>query len=186
MRGILPDEVGIVTVCHEADFLGIGLVRHGQSGFLSKDPYLFLAVSAKGHESLRQLFLCELVEHVSLILGGMLCLFDSIPAVFQTYQAGIVACGHIVSLQDFCRVEHLVPLYIAVALNAGIGSPSLQIAADKRGHDLLFKVPYAVERIKSDPQRVRHPAGVVDLAAAAVVFAQCPQSHSAHFITLFL
>ena len=124
-----------------------------------------------------------------LILGGMPGFFDSVTAVCQTDDMGIVAGGNIIRLHDLCRIKHLFPLHIAVALNAGIGRLSFQIAPHKRIHNFPGKICHTVQRVVADPQPVGHPLCVIDLTAAAfgaVPRVPGPQRHTADFIPFFL
>ena len=183
------DEIGVVAVCHETDFLGIGLVCHGQAGLLRDLSDLVFAVGAQGHESGCKLFLAELVEHIGLVLGGEIRPLDGVSAVFQPNDVGIVACSDIIRLHDFGSVEHFVPLQITIALNTGIGSLSVEIALYKRLHDRLGKIADTVERIKTDAQSIGYPARIIDLAAPAFSPVACipgAQCHTAHFIAFFL
>ena len=186
---VILDEIGVMAVGHKADFLGIGLVSHGKRGLLRNLPNLVFGVAAQGHESRRQLFLRQLIEHIGLVLGGIVGFFDGIPAVFQLHDVSIVAGCHIVRLHDPGGIEKLVPFQIAVALDAGIGCFSPEIAVYEGIHNLLRKFADAVERVKTDSQRIGDSAGIVDLAAlslTSVIGSPGAQCHPAHFIALFL
>ena len=52
-------------------------------------------------------------------------------------------------------------LHDAVALYAGVGRKSAQIALGERRHDLLAELPHKVEHIKGHPQPERHGARIL-------------------------
>ena len=178
-----------MAVRHETDFLRIGLLCHRQPRFQGDPPDFLLGVVSEGHQGGGQLLLGKFIEHISLILGGMPGFFDSVTAVCQTDDMGIVTGGNIVRLHDLCRIKHLFPLHIAVALNAGIGRLSFQIAPHKRIHNFPGKICHTVQCVVADPQPVGYPLCVIDLTAAAfgaVPRVPGPQRHTADFIPFFL
>ena len=182
-------KIGIVTVGHEADLLGVGLVRDGEAGLLRDAADVVLAVAAEGHEGRGQLLLAEAAEHVGLVLGGVPGGFDGIAAAGEPHDVGIVACGDVVRLHDLRGVEHFVPLDGAVADDAGVGGLAVQIAGGKGVDDIAGKFARAVQGVVLDPQLPGDSAGVVDLTAAALgaVFAlPGAERHAAHFVSFLL
>ena len=178
-----------MSVRHEADLLGIGLLGHGQADLLRDPADLLLGVVPQGHEGRGELVLAEPVEHVGLVLGGMQGLFDRVSAVIQADDVGVVAGGDAVRFHDLCRVEHFFPLEEAVAFDAGVGRPAAEVAVYKRIHDLFGKFLHAVESIVADAELLSDAAGVVNLAAAALgAVSRIPgaEGHTADFISFFL
>ena len=130
--------------------------------------HLLLGISGQRHQGAGQLFLCQAVEHIRLVLlrvdGGLY----RIAAVGHLYHTGVMTGGNEICLQYLHEIEHTLPFHVPVAADAGIGGPPCQILPYEGICHILFKCPETVERIIRDPQAHGHPAGIVDLTAPAL------------------
>ena len=81
-----------------------------------------------------------------------------------------MACGDVVSLKDVGEFDHLGPLNVAVALDAGIGRKAFEICVHKRINDIFPEQGSAVVGMVFDIQEITDPPGLVDLTAPAVAF----------------
>ena len=97
---VFLDKVSVMTVGHEADLLGIGLLSHRQLRLKGDPADLILGVVTQRHQSPLQLFLGELVEHIGLILRRVNCSFYGKASVGQMHNMGVVTGGNQVRLHD--------------------------------------------------------------------------------------
>ena len=72
-----------------------------------------------------------------------------------------------VALQHLGAQEQLVKLHIAVAVNAGIGSDSALIAADKFIYDPFSEIFLEIENIVRHTEPPRYAAGVLHIVQRA-------------------
>ena len=167
-RRVLHNIVRVAAIRHKADLLGIAFFRHGKSRLRRDLPNLRLGVLPEGQGCRRELLLREPAEHVGLVLFGMQRRFQRIAAVFELYDPGIMAGGHVIRLQHPGIIQHPFPFHVPVAGDAGIGRQAAGIGLNKRRGHMLLKIRRAVERIKRDPELPGDRPRVVDLAAAAL------------------
>ena len=108
-----------------------------------------------------QLFLCQIVQDIALILAVVQPLFQQIPSgSFIVDHASIVSGDNGVHLHFLHPQIELFKFQVPVAVDAGIGSPALFVGTDEPIHDLLFKVCREVENVVGHVQPVSHAAGI--------------------------
>ena len=89
---VARDKACVVAVRHKADILTVRLVRVVEALLLRDAARLALVHRAERHACMRELLLCERVEHVALVLALIERFFEQPPPVFLL-DARIVA-GH--------------------------------------------------------------------------------------------
>ena len=155
------DKGRIVIVWDKADFLTVRLVRHHKSRFRSHLPDLLLRVRPHRHERMGELFLCETVESVSLILFRRHRVSNGISAVCKPHDPRVVSRGDIIRPDLQTPVEHGLPLHITVAGDAWIGRAPGLVALHEIIHDPPAERAAEIEYIVLHPQPAAGPAGVL-------------------------
>ncbi len=124
------------------------------------------------HQGMGQLSLGQIVKRIGLILGRCHGIRHRIAAVLQFLYSGIMTGGDIVRADLHAAAKQCLPLYIAVAGDAGIGRPAVQVLLREIVHDLLPEDIPEIHDIIGNIQYSRHPARILHraLSAAASLF----------------
>ena len=161
----------------EADVLAVGLGRGAQSEVGGQGTDRRLRHLPHGEHGPGELVLAEHGQHVGLVLGRVRPPQQPPGTVGIPFDPGVVARGHGVEPEVRRPVQEAVELEVSVALDAGIGRPSLDVAGDVGVDDVGLELGAEVEDVVDDAQLVGDPSGVVDVGhrAAARVGVTSPQ-----------
>ncbi len=160
------DEPGIAARGHEADVLAVGLLGHPEAEAAGGGAGLGLRLRTQGEAQVGELRAGRGEEEVALVLGRLGRAVELGPGGTH-HAAGIVTGRQGVGAEVARRREQVAELDRAVALDAGDGGLALEVALGEGVDDLGAEAALVIEHVVGDRKRVRHPAGVVDVAPRA-------------------
>ena len=181
--------LGVSAFDHEAYLLRVLFACYRKTCLFRYLSYLVLCKLRKRHDGACKLLLCELIQHISLILGCCCRLLYSVPSVFSLYHAGVMTCRHIFRIDLIGKPEQSLPLYVPVARNAWVRREAVHVIVYKRFRNVLPEFRQTVDVVKRYLKLHGNRACITDVAATAVSTASGlprPQSHAYHLIALFL
>ena len=159
---IALQKTGVVVVLNKADFLAVRLVRHAEPGFLRHAAGLRFGVCAQGHQRMRELVLCQGIEHIALVLAGRGLFQQPAPgAVLLDHR--VVPGGDVIIPQQPRLLQHRVEFQVPVACNAGIRRAARRVLPGKILDDVALELLGEIQDQMLDAQLVTHPARVVDV-----------------------
>ena len=124
-------EMAIVIVRHEADFLALLLLRELHKAVVRRNlTHLIFGEAAQRKQRPLQHFGGQLPQEIGLIFLCVNTFLEEI-AVTGLRDAGVVAGGDVVAAQLVGHLQHPTPLDDGIAEHAGIRGPTLQILVDK-------------------------------------------------------
>ena len=123
----------------------------GEDGFGGNFTRFGLAQAAKRELDPRKRLLCQIVEHVALVLRLVEGLFEDV-LLPCPLDAGVVAGGDIAAAQDIGALKELVEFQIAVAVDAGVGGDAVLVGVDEAVDDAGGEFVLEVENIKRKVQ----------------------------------
>ena len=168
LSGVLLHKSGVVPARHKADILAVVLAGVAKMQAFGQRPHLGLGFAAQRKPDVGQLLLCEHIQHIALVFAGIHRLFQQ-PAPRSTVLlgAGIVPRSHTAQPGLARRLQKLIKLHIAVAVNARVGRSASLIHANEFFDDLLFKIQCKVQHLVGDIQLKSHFGGIVDIPLRA-------------------
>ena len=194
--GFPLDKSGIIIIRNEADLHAVLLLCHGKSTVFGDLSHLVLRVITDRHQSFGKLELGQVIERVSLILRRRHGVPDRITAVRKLADPCIVTGRDIIGSDLKAALQKRLPFYIAVAGNARIRCPSVQILRNKIVNDILLEFFPEVHNIVGnskgprDTSRVFHraesAASAVFLNGTGILFLPDLHGDTDHIIALFL
>jgi hypothetical protein len=175
------EESSPVGAREEAEVLGLGLGRHGQTRVDGEGAHLGLGHLAEGKAHPGKRLRLERRQHVGLVLG--LVSGDAqqrAGRVIGFGHPGVVAGREGLAAQARCEVEHRVKADLPVAAHARIGRFTRRVAGDERVHDPRAELGPKVDCEVGHPQGVRESSrlghgGRRAAAALGVVLLIAPQ-----------
>ena len=160
--GAALDDLRVIAVRDKADVLAVVLAGVDQAGFGGNFTRFGLTQAAKRELDPRKRLLCQIVEHVALVLRLVEGLFEDVLLPFPL-DAGIVPGGDIAAAHDIGALKQLVEFQIAVAVDAGVRRNAVLIGVHKAVDDALGEFVLEVEDIIRHTEAVGHTACVLDI-----------------------
>ena len=159
-----------VTVGDEADVVGVGLVRHGETALGRLGAHFCLRCGGTDREvAVFELVGGEHTEDVGLVLGQVLTAVQFGPAFVVAEHLSIVAGGDGVEAEREGSVEEGGELDALIAAHAGVRGASGGVFGDEVIDDVFLEPFGEVPDVEGDVEHSRHAvgvAGVFDRAAA--------------------
>ena len=192
--GVALQKCHIIAIRNKANILTVMLVRIQKSFPLCDLPHLGLAQLTQRQSDVRQLFLVQHVQHITLVFALIQSLFQQITSIFF-YDSRIMSRHHIVHLQFFCPLQQFFEFHIAIALNARIWGLSRLITGGKSIHDLCTEILFIIKHIKRHSQTERDTSRILRIFQRAAglmrrntgIFVFIELHHGAHTVkALFL
>ena len=155
--GVIFDKFDIISVRDKADILAvmfIGINKFQNSGNF---PHLCLPQFSQRKLRVRQLILCEGVQDIALILGGIHRLLQQPAACgFLSLNPRIMACHNIIVAVLMRKFHQLVELHVTITVDTRIGCPAFLVDADKLLNDLFIEVVHHIDDAIGNPYFLRH------------------------------
>ena len=161
---VLLHELDVIAVRHKANILAVVLACVAEAELLRQLADLRLVAVAQRKFGVRKLPLRHRVQHIALVLARVHALFEQ-PAtgLFILLNAGIVTRDNVIQAVLLGKIQQLVELHKAVAVNAGIGRAACLIGADKLADDLLLKIQCKIQYLIRNIQLKRNLTCVLDI-----------------------
>ena len=168
-------HLGIIPVRHETDVLAVrllGVLQPFRCRFL---PNLRLAQMPQRKQNMRQLFLFQGVQHITLVLLPVFSPQQQpASAFFLKFYIGIVSGRDIIAAQLLRPGKQLPQLHVFVAVHAGVGRPSVFIFRNETVDDVRTKIFTEIKHMMGKAQFGRRLCGIRHIGKAAVVLRSQP------------
>ncbi len=180
-RSLAVDEACVVVIRHEADFLAVRLLGHGQPQAAGYGADFRLLILAHGHQGVGELLLGQIIEGVGLILFFAYAPADGESAVRQPDNPGVMSGGYIIRPDGKAPAQKRLPFHITVTGDAGVWCTSLQIFFYEIIYHMAFELLPEIHHVVGNLQNLGHPPGILHRRQAAASLALSPFLRGASF-----
>ena len=164
LSGKVLHETGVVAVRHEADVLTVVLPGVDELLLFRNFTHFGLVESAQWKPDMSQLFLRQIVQHITLVFSLIQTLFQQ-PAAsgFVLLDPGIVTGHNVVNTMFSRPIQQVVELHIFVAVDAGIRGSAGLIDPNEFVDDFLPEIHCEIQHFVRNIHRERHFCGILDI-----------------------
>ena len=160
------DHVGIRALGHEADVLAVGLGGDGKPEPAGQVPGPRLVHVAQGEAQVFELLLRGGEQEIALVAHGIDGAVE-FSARAAGHPAHVVAGGERVGAELPRHSQEVAELDRLVAAHAGDGSLATHVGIGEIVDHRVQEAAFEIEHVVGNAERVRHPAGIVDVLAGA-------------------
>ena len=162
--GVALHKADVIAIGYKADILAVMLAGVAKALLLGNFADGGLVHAAQRELGVGQLILRQHVQNVALVLVGVQGLFQQPAAgVRVLLYAGIVAGHNVIQAVLPRKVQHLVKLHRAVAVDAGVRCAARLVGGNELTDDFLAKFLSIVHDLEGNVQLECHIGGILHI-----------------------
>ena len=149
LSGTAFDETDVIAVRNEADILAVSFPCGNETLLFGDFTHFCFAHGAEREEGASQLFLCEIIQEVGLILAVVEAFLQMTSSVFKA-DLRIVTCDNIINSEVIHEFKYFTELHMFVAINAGIRGSTVFVCLNKTIDDAGTKLILQIKHLKGN------------------------------------